>query len=66
MDETTIRITLELTVDGESLTGRVFSGTGPAKEVDGWLGLVAAIDALVCPSPNECGEAAASTARRKP
>jgi hypothetical protein len=40
-------IRLELHVDGDSLTGRASDGTRPAREFVGWLGLVAAIDALL-------------------
>jgi hypothetical protein len=40
-------IRLELHLDGDSLTGRASDGAGAAREFVGWLGLVAAIDALL-------------------
>lgn len=42
----TVRITLELTVDGDALSGSATAG-GPSRAFSGWLGLVAALDALV-------------------
>lgn len=47
MGETTITIILELRVEGETLVGRVLDEDGGERPFDGWLGLVAAIDALV-------------------
>jgi len=43
----TVVIRLELHVAEDTLTGRASDGTGTAREFVGWLGLVAAIDALV-------------------
>jgi hypothetical protein len=40
-------IRLELHLADDSLTGRASDGTGAAREFVGWLGLVAAIDALL-------------------
>jgi len=42
-----VTITLELRVAGDSLAGRAVDGAGHARDFSGWLGLVAAIDALV-------------------
>jgi hypothetical protein len=43
----TVVIRLELNLAGDSLTGRVSDGRGAAEAFVGWLGLLAAIDALV-------------------
>jgi hypothetical protein len=43
----TVVIRLELDLADDSLTGRASDGTGAAREFAGWLGLVAAIDALL-------------------
>jgi hypothetical protein len=32
---------------GEELRGRVSDGVGPRKEFSGWLGLIAALDAMI-------------------
>jgi len=40
-------IRLELQLADDSLTGRASDGTGTSREFAGWMGLVAAIDALV-------------------
>jgi hypothetical protein len=42
-----IVIRLELRREDDSLTGRASGGAGAAREFVGWMGLVAAIDALV-------------------
>jgi hypothetical protein len=47
MDDAPATITLEVRVEGDTLSGRAFTGTDRARSFDGWLGLVAAIDALV-------------------
>jgi hypothetical protein len=47
VDRQTVVIRLELHLDDDSLTGRASDGSGAAREFVGWLGLVAAIDALV-------------------
>lgn len=43
----TVVIRLELHLADDSLTGRASDGAGAAREFVGWLGLVAAIDALL-------------------
>ena len=43
----TALIRLELDLNDDSLTGRASDDTGAAREFVGWLGLVAAIDALL-------------------
>lgn len=50
MAQHTIVIRLELHLDDESLTGRASDGTA-AREFVGWMGLVAAIDALLPGNP---------------
>jgi hypothetical protein len=47
VDRQTVVIRLELHLADDALTGRASDGTGPAREFAGWMGLVAAIDALV-------------------
>jgi hypothetical protein len=47
MDDATLTVTLELRIDGDSLSGRATSDTGETVEFDGWLGLLGALDALV-------------------
>jgi hypothetical protein len=46
MSEQTISISLELRLTGDSLAGRARNGTGADREFTGWIGLLAAIDAL--------------------
>jgi hypothetical protein len=46
MSEQTISISLELRLTGDSLAGRARNGTGADREFIGWIGLLAAIDAL--------------------
>jgi hypothetical protein len=46
VDDRTVVIGLELHLSGDSLTGRATGGTGEVRDFAGWLGLVAAIDAL--------------------
>ena len=43
----TVVIRLELHLADDSLTGRASGGAGAAREFVGWLGLVAALDALL-------------------
>jgi hypothetical protein len=47
MNDETITITLELRLDGDSVSGRAHNGSGPAGEFSSWLGLVSAIETLV-------------------
>jgi hypothetical protein len=47
VDSQTVVIRLELHLAGESLTGRASDATGAAEEFVGWMGLTAAVDALV-------------------
>ncbi len=47
MNDDRITITLELRVAGDTLTGRAVDGSGASRSFSGWLGLVAALDALV-------------------
>jgi hypothetical protein len=42
-----IVIRLELRLEDDALTGRASDGAGAARDFVGWMGLVAAIDALV-------------------
>ena len=50
MNERTVSVGLELRVVGDSLIGRAWSGMGVQRDFSGWLGLVAAIDALLADS----------------
>ncbi|HET6510435.1 MAG TPA: hypothetical protein VFG42_26810 [Baekduia sp.] len=43
----TLHIGLDLRLDGEVVEGRATAdGSGPAREFSGWVGLLAALDAL--------------------
>jgi hypothetical protein len=64
MDRQTVVIRLELHPDDDSVSGRAIGGSGAAREFVGWMGLVAAIDALMpggsptprAPKPSDEGE----------
>lgn len=47
MNDDAVGIHLELTITGDSLTGRARDDRGATREFDGRLGLLAAIDALI-------------------
>jgi hypothetical protein len=47
VDDKTVTIGLEIRLAGDSVTGRASCDTGAARDFAGWIGLVAAIDALV-------------------
>jgi hypothetical protein len=47
VNDETITITLELRVAADSLTGHCVGPEGAARRFAGWLGLMAAIDALL-------------------
>jgi hypothetical protein len=47
MQSTTSVISLELSLDGDSLSGLASDGKGGRREFSGWLGLVSAIEALI-------------------
>ena len=49
MQTNTAAISLELSVDGDSLAGRAIDEAGTEREFSGWLGLMAAIEALITP-----------------
>jgi hypothetical protein len=49
MQTKTAAISLELSVDGESIVGRASDEAGIQKEFSGWLGLVSAVEALITP-----------------
>ena len=59
MDGQTVVIRLELHLADQSLTGRASAPTGAAREFAGWMGMVAAVDALLAPrapaAPNGLG-----------
>jgi hypothetical protein len=57
MENETVTIHLELTLAGDSLTGCARDERGIAREFDGRLGLLAAIDELVAgPGPDASKE----------
>jgi hypothetical protein len=60
VDRQTVVIRLELHPDRDSLTGRASDASGAVREFVGWMGLVAAIDALVPPGSPASGESKAS------
>ena len=47
MQMKTAAISLDLSLHGDSLTGRATDEAGTRKEFSGWLGLVSAIEALI-------------------
>jgi hypothetical protein len=52
VDSATMTVKLELQIRGESLSGRATSERGEVLDFDGWLGFLAAIDALVLTTVN--------------
>lgn len=48
MNETTIAIGLELDYRNGALSGRITRPEGETAEFRGWVGLIAALDGLVC------------------
>jgi hypothetical protein len=58
MESQTTSISLELQLAGDSLTGRARCSAGRRRDFVGWLGLMAAIDALLSgPDQAEAAEA---------
>jgi hypothetical protein len=51
MDGDATTISLELRLSAGSLSGRAENGDGGEREFSGWLGLLAAVDALLPPEP---------------
>jgi hypothetical protein len=49
MQTRTAAISLELSLDGDAITGRASDEAGIHKEFSGWLGLMSAIEALITP-----------------
>lgn len=47
MTPTLTRVTLELEVDGEHIEGHVLSRDGAKEPFAGWLGLAAALEAMI-------------------
>lgn len=47
MNEIDLTIQLELRTDADAISGRLTADNGQVQEFSGWLGLVAALDALV-------------------
>ena len=55
-DDRTIHIDLELRLQGDEVRGTAVAGGEPPHEFRGWLGLIAALDALVAaPESDETG-----------
>jgi hypothetical protein len=63
MQSSTTAIHLELSYQGECRIGRAVNGSGE-REFTGWIGLLAAIDELMGPSPgtHSAAESAGTTA----
>jgi hypothetical protein len=53
MEGTHMSITLEVDVDGDHLTGSLRDRAGADRDFCGWVGLVAALDALLTVEPSE-------------
>jgi hypothetical protein len=47
VNATTIEITLELELDGETVSGRAKSANGEVREFSGWIGLMGLVDSLL-------------------
>jgi hypothetical protein len=43
---TPLKVTLELRIEEDSLTGRAIDSNGSVREFTGWLGLLGALDAI--------------------
>lgn len=52
MADETVTIHLEIKRDENSLTGRAHDDDGVERQFTGRLGLLAVIDALICPPPS--------------
>lgn len=50
-DDRKLRIALELDLHGDEVRGTARSDGSPAREFTGWLGLIAALDAIVAAPP---------------
>ena len=48
--QSTTAISLELNLDGEALSGLATDGNGARREFTGWIGLIAALEALITPN----------------
>ena len=62
----TVVIRLELHPSDDSLRGRASDASGAARDFVGWVGLVAAIDALVPGGPPSPGAAASTEGSNEP
>jgi hypothetical protein len=56
MQTKTAAISLDLSLDGDSLTGRATDEAGIHREFSGWLGLVSAIEGLISPDSEGASE----------
>ena len=56
MSVQTVRIVLDVRLDGEEISGHASDGVGQAKPFLGWLGLIAALDGLVAVRRTSAGE----------
>ena len=45
----TVHIEIEAQVGDDEICGRIRSDAGPPSSFTGWLGLISALDALLCP-----------------
>jgi hypothetical protein len=62
----TVVIRLELQPSDDSLRGRASDASGAARDFVGWVGLVAAIDALVPGGPPSPGAVASTEGSNEP
>jgi len=53
MSVQTRHIAIDVRLDGDEISGRVDDGTDQAKPFLGWLGLLAALDKLLCNADEE-------------
>lgn len=57
MNEIDFTIQLELRTDEDAIAGRLTADNGESREFSGWLGLIAALDALVESARGSANEA---------
>jgi hypothetical protein len=56
-DARRIHIDLDLRIDGDEVEGRAAADGAPARDFSGWVGLLAALDALTATAPGPAPEA---------
>jgi hypothetical protein len=52
-DDRQLHIDLDLRLRGDEVEGRAAMAGGPARDFEGWVGLLAALDALTATAPDQ-------------